>query len=108
MLTLAKTLRRLKNQSAGLLRSEATLWLEHFALSSVVRHEEVLNLVDEVLIQVVERLHIFLLAIALAKRGVSLALLRTPLEKPKRRADRTHHIPINHLVLWSVGHRVRL
>jgi hypothetical protein len=56
LLTLTKTLRRLNNQSAGLLRSEAALWLERFALSRVVRHEEVLNLVDEVLIQVVERL----------------------------------------------------
>jgi hypothetical protein len=62
LLMLAKALRRLNNQSAGLLRPEAALWLELFALSSVVRHEEVFNLVDEVLIQVVERNHVTLVA----------------------------------------------
>ena len=59
---MAKTLRCLNNQLAGLLWPKAALWLKRFALSRVVRHEEVFDLVDQVLIQVVERLHVTLVA----------------------------------------------
>lgn len=57
-----KTFCGLLYQRSGSVRSEATLWLERFALGGVVRHEQLLDLVDEVLVQVVERLHVLMVA----------------------------------------------
>lgn len=46
----------------GFVRVEATLRLERFAFGGVVRYEEVFDLVDEVLVQVVERPHVVMVA----------------------------------------------
>ena len=61
-LTIAKTLRSLNHQPTGLVGSEAVFRLERFALGGVVRHEEVLDLVDKVLVQVVEGSHVAMVA----------------------------------------------
>jgi len=66
--------------------SEAVLRLKRFAFGGVVRHKEVLDLVDEVLVQVIERPHVTMVAeLAATASRRSLRSVRTRSAQHKSR-----------------------